>query len=742
MSRNRKPLTLGEKLRIIEEAEKRNGATKASIARDLNIPESSLKTILAKKDSILLNAANQLQPLDAGVVKCMKQKYRKFLVQRRLAGMERKQLDKKLSVLDAMHYIASAWDTVTPETIANSFRHCGFNRSDDCSTSEAALPVDDEPEFGSLELPGSFADYVGADDDVAVCSEVSLDDIIETVRPDTAGTSDEEEMDDAAEASVSVPTYADVLCYVDHIRRRRKLKAKAKLTGSTNSGPSNLPSHMKADPPGLSTRLEMQQKSEEDDPTKAGAASNRCSNDGSVPTAENAVSERRAAESIPHSTKPMDENELEDIAKNSTSDASSFNFEVNLITSEQAESDALTDSDAADIARLLRKALKKNGPSLEEDLLSALSPPQVQYVIHAYGTLTAFMDHRPEFKLAREGQYIFVYYEDVDCEECDWSGQPDTQDEPNSGRYSSGANDGGSQHSDDGEPEREQCSSSSSSCYETAAEEQYEEDEKHELKDASCQVPLSSCHSRGLQTEQETSDADAQTKELDTSRFVELQSTLQSRDAYVTQLKERLEDVRQNQVSEVQQLRLKTEQLLTSPQAPTPHHVVSLRNRTAKREKQPVDNRAHEEVHPPLPRPPLRQRNLPPRLRPESKLMTHPVETKPQPVTHADKLYSSETPLPAQAAHELPGWKKSANACTDVVSTVSCQGKTTRSSTEKQISQIVRMVKKKQPDHTEIEIRETIRHLRLTKGGLTGMTFSAIVDLLLGQLKAGAEDKD
>ncbi|KAH7947111.1 hypothetical protein HPB52_007542 [Rhipicephalus sanguineus] len=264
MSRNRKPLTLGEKLHIIEEAEKRNGATKASIARDLNIPESSLKTILAKKDSILLNAAKfglnrkaakdgkyaamekalvewlrqarssgiavdgailkdkaetQLQPLDAGVIKCMKQKYRKFLVQRRLAGMERKQLDKKLSVLDAMRYIASAWDAVTPETIANSFSHCGFNRGGACSTSEAAVPVDDEPEFGSLELPGSFADYVGADDDVAVCSEVSLDDIIETVCPDTAGTSDEEEMDDAAEASASVPTYADVLCYVDHIQR-------------------------------------------------------------------------------------------------------------------------------------------------------------------------------------------------------------------------------------------------------------------------------------------------------------------------------------------------------------------------------------------------------------------------------------------------------------------------------------------------------------------------------------------
>ncbi|KAH7943365.1 hypothetical protein HPB52_007278 [Rhipicephalus sanguineus] len=147
MSRNRKPLTLGEKLRIIEEAEKRNGATKASIARDLNIPESSLKTILAKKDSILLNVA-------------------KFGLNRKAAkGGKYAAMEKALV---------------------------------EC---EAAVPVDDEPEFGSLELPGSFADYGSADDDVAVCSEVSLDDIIETVRPDTAGTSDEEEMDDAAEAS-------------------------------------------------------------------------------------------------------------------------------------------------------------------------------------------------------------------------------------------------------------------------------------------------------------------------------------------------------------------------------------------------------------------------------------------------------------------------------------------------------------------------------------------------------------
>ncbi|KAH7983127.1 hypothetical protein HPB52_009424 [Rhipicephalus sanguineus] len=190
---------LREKLHIFEEAEKRNGGTKASIARNLNIPESSLETIPAKKDSITLNAkkfglnrkatkdckyaamedalVGQLQPLDVGIIKYVKQKYRKFVVQHRLVCTERKQLDKKLYMLDAMHNIASAWDTTTSDTITNSFRHCGFNRSDFCSTSEAAVPVDDEPEFGSLQLLGTFTDYVGADDGVAVCSAVSLDDI-------------------------------------------------------------------------------------------------------------------------------------------------------------------------------------------------------------------------------------------------------------------------------------------------------------------------------------------------------------------------------------------------------------------------------------------------------------------------------------------------------------------------------------------------------------------------------------
>ncbi|KAH6937586.1 hypothetical protein HPB50_001866 [Hyalomma asiaticum] len=63
------------------------------------------------------------------------------------------------------------------------------------------------------------ADYVSADDGVAVCSAVSLDNIIEAVCSEPTDASDEEEMDDAGEASTSVPTYAEVLSYIDNIRR-------------------------------------------------------------------------------------------------------------------------------------------------------------------------------------------------------------------------------------------------------------------------------------------------------------------------------------------------------------------------------------------------------------------------------------------------------------------------------------------------------------------------------------------
>lgn len=112
-----------------------------------------------------------------------------------------------------MQHIASAW----------GFRHCGFKRSDDASsTSEAAVTVNDKPELGSLQLPETFTDCVSAATDVAESGPVLLDYIIKALHPNTARTSNEEETG-IMEASISfdvlsVSTFTDASRSFSNIR--------------------------------------------------------------------------------------------------------------------------------------------------------------------------------------------------------------------------------------------------------------------------------------------------------------------------------------------------------------------------------------------------------------------------------------------------------------------------------------------------------------------------------------------
>ncbi|KAH6923759.1 hypothetical protein HPB50_005953 [Hyalomma asiaticum] len=80
---------------------------------------------------------------------------------------------------------------------------------------ENASSVDED--FERLNQTTTFAEFVEADDDVAICGELSLDDVIAEALPDadTTATSDE---DDAAAAADAVPTsFADMLRHIDSI---------------------------------------------------------------------------------------------------------------------------------------------------------------------------------------------------------------------------------------------------------------------------------------------------------------------------------------------------------------------------------------------------------------------------------------------------------------------------------------------------------------------------------------------
>lgn len=63
-----------------------------------------------------------------------------------------------------MHYIASSWDAIPKDTIANLFKHRGFRRDDGSSTSDTMI-----------------VDYVNANDNVPVCDTAALDKSIEDI---------------------------------------------------------------------------------------------------------------------------------------------------------------------------------------------------------------------------------------------------------------------------------------------------------------------------------------------------------------------------------------------------------------------------------------------------------------------------------------------------------------------------------------------------------------------------------
>ncbi|KAL3234098.1 hypothetical protein MRX96_022843 [Rhipicephalus microplus] len=138
--------------------------------------------------------------------------------------MERSEEEKKISLLDAMHMIASKRSPVSQTTIANSFKHCGFvqeaasTAGDSTSLMYEDSSAIDANDFEHLNQATTFAEFVEADDNAATCGELSLDEaaVEELLDGDATATSDE---NDAAAADSAVPTlFADMLRHIDGIR--------------------------------------------------------------------------------------------------------------------------------------------------------------------------------------------------------------------------------------------------------------------------------------------------------------------------------------------------------------------------------------------------------------------------------------------------------------------------------------------------------------------------------------------
>ena len=77
------------------------------------------------------NTTSRLQPLDAGIIRNFKHKYRKLLVRYVVSrigeGKIASQIIKEVHVLKAITWLQTAWKSVVPETITHFFKKCGFD---------------------------------------------------------------------------------------------------------------------------------------------------------------------------------------------------------------------------------------------------------------------------------------------------------------------------------------------------------------------------------------------------------------------------------------------------------------------------------------------------------------------------------------------------------------------------------------------------------------------------------------
>ena len=104
---------------------------------------SNIKVVFIPK-----NTTSRLQPLDAGIIKNFKLKYRKKLLRHVISritnNLSASDIAKEVDVLQAITWVAAAWNDVTEKTIGNCFAKCGI--------------LEQTAENDDAELGGEFAE--------------------------------------------------------------------------------------------------------------------------------------------------------------------------------------------------------------------------------------------------------------------------------------------------------------------------------------------------------------------------------------------------------------------------------------------------------------------------------------------------------------------------------------------------------------------------------------------------------
>lgn len=117
------------------------------------------------------NTTAVLQPMDAGVIAWVKNRYKRLMMTHIVEVMDQASdvtsLAKKITIWDAVVYLKSAWDQIQSETIAKCFRKCGIASDPMCTPPSSGEEIEDTNSYDErfkdiLEVP--WQEYLAHDD--------------------------------------------------------------------------------------------------------------------------------------------------------------------------------------------------------------------------------------------------------------------------------------------------------------------------------------------------------------------------------------------------------------------------------------------------------------------------------------------------------------------------------------------------------------------------------------------------
>lgn len=158
------------------------------------------------------NTTALAQPLDQGIIRCVKQTYRKNLLRRMLLAMDSNKT-YSIDLLGAIHLLAHSWMQVLPATVQNCFARAKFivredGGDDDMMDKDAekceSLLVEVLEREGDAAEQMNFITFRDVDGDVVTSSEFSDSEIVAAVAPHPASSEsddDDVEVDDGPSLS-------------------------------------------------------------------------------------------------------------------------------------------------------------------------------------------------------------------------------------------------------------------------------------------------------------------------------------------------------------------------------------------------------------------------------------------------------------------------------------------------------------------------------------------------------------